>query len=246
MLRRSSSTSSTSLAVLTWSLSVPDRAQQWRPAVGAGCRYGDGERSWLHGSGPGGDAPFSQARPRAPGRDFIDCRAPWQSAGRLRGVESLSVGVSRWPSRSGAHSGHPIARDRSPAGLCRHSHDETGSPVTGGGQAAIRRFSCKGSQTESFERFRNGKSMRTSRGGMRWSLSSSSSCREPDGETGAPNKEPVGRVGRGSPTAPSMITNANEWSVNPGRKQPLDFTRGAPSLSRTSASHPDGGHAGHD
>jgi hypothetical protein len=29
--------------------------------------------------------------------------------------------------------------------------------------------------------------------------------------------------------------------VNPGRKQPLDFTRGAPSLSRTSAFHPDGG-----
>ena len=34
----------------------------------------------FHGSRPGGDAPFSQARPRAPGRDFIDCSATWQSA----------------------------------------------------------------------------------------------------------------------------------------------------------------------
>ena len=120
-----------------------------RPALGAGCRYGDGERSWLHGSGAGGDAPFSPARPRAPGRDLIGGSAPWQSCGGgVRGFEGLSVGLSRWPSRSGGAQRTPYRRHRSPAGLCRYSHDENGPPVTGGGQAAMGRFSCKGSQTD--------------------------------------------------------------------------------------------------
>jgi len=37
----------------------------------------------------------------------------------------------------------------------------------------------QGRPDKSFERFRNGRSTRTSRSGMRWSLSFSSSCRDP-------------------------------------------------------------------
>ena len=67
--------------------------------------------------------------------------------GRVRGFESLSVGVSRWSSRYRGSQRTPYRCHRSPAGRCRHSHDETGPPATGGGQAAICRFSCKGSPT---------------------------------------------------------------------------------------------------
>ena len=148
MLRRFSSTCSTSSAVSTWSLLVP--VQDIRITT---CSWElDLDTVTVNVLGFMAVAQAAMRHFLRRGRGHL---VGISSIGALRGnargpptrlrkpfSRCISMAFGIWRGTADA-----LSRDRGAAGLCRYSHDETGPPVTVCGQTAIGRFPCKGSPT---------------------------------------------------------------------------------------------------